>query len=282
MVATPYSGAATRRANYAMRPSVPGVNGDHFKPDPEPDPFNPQPATPDGQAGTVLAQDQPFHSGFSEPTLATDPRSQTHWYNGVAPMPSGVPTAARMQGQADGMLVDHADTNFVPDQYRLYQHATEGSLTEWIVGRPSQFAGATVPDGPLAGLANGANAYDQTNEANEVYSNGDPANVGRYRLGTALQVFGLYQNPIGKFGQDALLRPTTGLSPQFPTEKPQMRGTAPYTPNSTGTAHWAPAPPNQTPSMWGLPSETAMTDYAASSATDYMGGNSEFDDGGRL
>lgn len=277
MVATPYSGAATRAGHFAIRPSVPGVNGDHLKPDPEPDPFNPQPATPAGQAGTVLAQDAPFHSDYAQPSLAAQPI--THWYEGQPAVPSGVETASRMQAMQERMMLDHLDSNYIPDSVRLYQHATEGMVTDWVVGRPSQFAGAEVPDGPLAGLQNGTNAYDHTNQPNEVYGGADPANVGRYRLGTKTVMFGLYENPIGKFGQDATIRAITPLSPQFPVDKPAMTGTAPYTPNSTGTAHWAPAPHNQVPSLFGLPSETAMTDYAT--ATQAAPG-SEFSDGDRL
>ena len=51
MVATPYSGAATRTGHYAARPSVPGLNKDHLQPDPEPDIFNPVPDLPPNQAG---------------------------------------------------------------------------------------------------------------------------------------------------------------------------------------------------------------------------------------
>jgi hypothetical protein len=93
-------------------------------------------------------------------------------------------------------------------------------------------------------------------------------------------IFGLYDTPIGKFGQDALLRAYTGLYPAAPFEKEPMVDTAPYTPNSTGTAHWTPTVPNQQPSIFSLPSETAMTDYALTSDTSFV---SEFADrNGRL
>ena len=177
-------------------------------------------------------------------------------------------------------MVDHGEVNFAPDQYRLYQHASEGTSIEDWVARPSQFAGQTI-DGALGALANGRNAYDQTQAPNEVYA-GDPANVGRYRLGRQVRFFGLYQYPIGKFGQDANLRAYTGLSPAFPFVKDQMNETAaPYTPNSSGaSAYWSPAQSNQVPSLFALPSETAITDFATQTAAD--GSYSDFTDGDYL
>jgi hypothetical protein len=185
----------------------------------------------------------------------------SHWYNGQPAVPSGEPYGRAQQAMQERFMVDHSDTNYVPDGIRLYQHASEGQRNEFNIGRQSQFAGATIADGPLAALANGHNAYDQTNAPNEVYT-GDPANVGRYRLGVKTNIFGLYDSPIGKFGQDAMLHAYTGLQAAMPFDKPPMEYTAPYTPNSTGTAHWSPAAANQAPSMFSLPSETAMTDYA--------------------
>jgi len=158
------------------------------------------------------------------------------------------------------LIADHSAVNYVPDGIRLYQHYSEGMAAEWVVGRMPQNAGVD-PGEELAYLVNGTNSYDRTNQPNEVYQ-GDDANVGRYRLGRNSQVFGLYESPLGKFGQDALVHAYTGLIPAFPVDKPQMKDTAPYTPNSTGRARWFPAVPNQIPSNFALPSETTMTDYA--------------------
>ena len=267
MVASPYSGTAIRAAHYGVRPSVPGVNPDHLHPDPEPDPFNPVPDTPRNQTGTVWAYETEHAGPSNQPNLAQVPVS--HWFNGQPAVPSGEPYGRAQLAMQERMMADHSVTNYVPDSIRLYQHATEGQQNEFTVGRPSQYAGAAIPDGPLAGLANGHNSYDQTNAPNEVYT-GDDANVGRYRLGRKTNIFGLYENPIGKFGQDAILRAYTGLYPAFPFEKEPMDNTAPYTPNSTGTAHWSPAAANQAPSMFSLPSETALTDYAVANSADFV------------
>lgn len=279
-MADAYSGAAVRAAHFAVRPSVPGINADHTNPDPEPDPFNPQPIPPSDQAGTVWATAQDFAQISNQPNLAQVPVS--HWYDGQPPVQSGTgheftPQAQRLQAFQERMLVDHSDTNYVPDGVRLYQHATEGVMFDDFVGRLPRSAGQTIPDGPLAGLQYGRNSYDAVNQPNEVYS-GDDANVGRYRLGRKINQWGVYGNPIGKFGQDAWLRSYTGLYPQLPVDKPQMTNTAPGTPNSTGTAHWAPAPPNQVPSFFGLPSETAVTDY--SQAQQHFVSDFVDDDGG--
>jgi hypothetical protein len=272
VVASPYSGAAVRAGHFTRhRPSVAGVNSDHTSPDPEPDPFNPQPDVPSGQAGTVFTQANRAANPSGIPNLAQVP--VTHWYAGQASVPSGETYPRAQLAMQERMLVDHADTNYVPDGVRLYQHVTEGQENEFQVGRPPLMAGASIPDGPLAGLGNGRNAYDQTNAPNEVYGSGGESNVGRYRLGVKTNVRGLYDNPIGKFGQDATIHAYTGLTPQFPTDKPQMTLTAPYTPNSTGTTHWAPAPAYQTPSLFTIPSETAITDFGTADAT-----GSEFTD----
>lgn len=272
MVASPYTGAALRTGHYSSRPPVAGVNVDHTTPDPEPDPFNPVPDMPANQAGTVWGY-EPEHAGLSnQPNLAQVP--VTHWYQGQPAVPSGVPYGTAQQAMQERMMTDHAEVMYVPDGIRLYLHATEGMRAEFNVGRPSQFAGETIPDGPLAGLANGHNAYDQTNAPNEVYT-GDAANVGRYRLGVKTNLFGLYENPIGKFGQDALLHSYTGLHPQMPVTRDRMPFTAPYTASSSGTDHWSPAAPHQRPSLFSLPSETAMTDYSVVENSDFV---SDFED----
>lgn len=258
MVDSPYTGAAIRAGHYRVRPSVPGVNTDHTTPDPEPDPFNPVPTTPDAQGGTVWGYERPSAGPSNQPNFAQVP--VRHWWNGQPAVPSGEPYGRAQQAMQERMMLDHSHVSYVADSIRLYQHQSEGQHNEWTIGRPSQFAGAEIPDGPLRALGNGHNAYDQTNSPNEVYS-GDPANVGRYRLGTKSNIFGLYESPLGKFGQDAILHSYTGLIPALPQEKAPMTNTAPYTPNSTGTAHWFPTVPYQRPSLFSLPSETAITDY---------------------
>lgn len=271
----PYSGYTSRAAHFSSRPSVPGVNADHLHPDPEPDPFNPQPVPPANQAGTVWSIDHPTHTGHTQEALIT--QGISHWYAGQAPVSSGVSTNNRMQAMQERMMVDHEDSNYIPDSIRLYQHFSEGFANLFTIGRPAQNANED-PGVNLQYLVNGTNSYDHTNEANEVYA-GAPENVGRYRLGLLLQYFGLYQNPLGKFGQDASLRAYTGLTPALPYDKAQMKNTAPYTPNSTGTAHWFPTTPTQVPSMFALPAETSLTDFATAAGT-LGGGNSDFEDRG--
>jgi len=280
MVNTPYSGAVIRAAHYDYRPPVPGIAPDHFTGTVDPDPFNPVPDTPAGQNGTVWQvssdEESAGPSGFR--SLAEIPVD--HWAGGEPSVQSGVPYGVGQQAMQDRLMEDHSVVNYVPDQYRLYQHATEGAYIGDWVGRASQFAGQAI-DGVLGALANGRNAYDQTNAPTEVYS-GDDANVARYRLGRQFRFFGSYQFPIGKFGQDATLRAYTGLTPQFPADKHQFNEyAAPYTPNSSGaSAYWFPAQSNQIPSLFGLPSETAMTDFASHTADD--GTNTDFPEGDYL
>lgn len=270
-----YSGAVTRAARFGVRPAPPGVAADHTRPSPEPDPFNPVPDVPPAQEATVWAAPAEFAQQSNQPNLAQVPVS--HWYDGRAAVPTNVPRDVRMDAMAARMMADHSDVRYVPDGIRLYQHVSEGQANEFVVGRTSAYAGVD-PGEPLKYLVMGTNAYDATNQPNEVYQ-GDVANVGRYRLGVKTNVWGLYQNPLGKFGQDANLRAYTGLYPEFPVDKPRRMGTAPYTPNSAGTDHWAPAQPNQVPSAFALPSETAMTDFVTAGGG---GGGSDFDNRGRL
>jgi hypothetical protein len=259
MVDLPYSGAATRAAHFATANDVaPGISKDHTTGATEPDPFNPQPDVPADQAGTVWGTDPANPGQSNQPNLAQVPVN--HWFDGQAAVPSGEEYARAQLAMQERMMWDHSQTNYVPDSVRLYQHFSEGQENDFIIGRLPVAAGATIPDGPLAGLQNGRNSYDAINQPNEVYS-GDAANVGRYRLGVKTNVFGVYSNPIGKFGQDALLHAYTGLTPQFPNAKAPMTDTAPYTPNSTGTTTWAPAVSQQDPSLFALPSETQMTDF---------------------
>lgn len=270
---TPYSGTAVRNGHFASKPPVPGLNKDHFTPDPEPDPFNPVPTPSHSQTGSILTSDTEIAGQSNQPNLASVPI--THWYDGQAPVPTGEPYGRAQQAMQERMMVDHSDTNYVPDSYRRYTHYSQGQNNQFVVGRLPQNAGVD-PGENLQYLVNGTNSYDHTNQPNEVYA-GDPANVGRYRLGTDTKVFGLYQNPIGKFGQDAQLHSYTGLTPALPQAKPAMKDTAPYTPNSTGTHHWIPAPFAQIPSLFGLPSETVMTDVAT--VNDFADSGGEYTDG---
>ncbi len=272
---SPYSGTAVRNAHFSSRPPAPGLNKDHFTPDPEPDPFNPVPTPDHSYTDSILTVREEEGPQSDYPTLATQPFH--HTYDGQLSVPSGEPYGRAQQAMQERMMVDHADSNYVPDEYRRYLHATQGQNNQYVVGRMPQNAG--VDPGPdLQYLVNGQNSYDHTNQPNEVYA-GDPANVGRYRLGYDTKIFGLYQNPMGKFGQDAQLHSYTGQVPQLPQAKPQMTDISPHTWPSTGTAHWAPAPANQTPSLFSLPSETSMTD--ATIANDFAdgAGGSEYTDG---
>lgn len=265
-MATSYSGAviAAAQGRFRSRPPVAGVNSDHTHPDPEPDPFNPAPdVAKNAVPGTIWGYEEYGAGQSGQPNLAQVPVS--HWFPGLPAVPSNVPYGRGQQEMQNRMMVDHMPSAYVPDSVRLYQHATEGVEAQWIIGRMPRDSGATIPDGPLAGLQNGRNGYDAVNQPNEVYA-GDAANVGRYRLGVKTNLFGLYENPAGKFGQDALLHAYTGLQPAFPTEKPRLENSAPYTPNSVGASYWFPAQPNQVPSLFGLPSETALTDFGVASA----------------
>jgi hypothetical protein len=255
---TAYTGYLTRMAHYsAPRDTAPGVNPEHTHPEPDPDIFDPRPAATPDQGGDVW---NPTENGF---TSGDQVQPVRHWYNGQLAVPTNVPYGTAQQAMQDRMMVDHSDTNFRPDGIRLYQHATEGETIDYEPGRMPWNAGQTLPE-DVQYLANGDNSYDQINQPNEVYG-GDPANVGRYRLGARWAMFGLYENPHGKFGQDANLRAYTGLTPQFPDTKTQHnQDAAPYTPNSSGTATWV-LPQFQVPRLFSLPSETSLTDYTVAS-----------------
>jgi hypothetical protein len=58
-----------------------------------------------------------------------------------------------------------------------------------------------------------------------------------------------------------------------------MTDTAPYVPNSTGTHTWVPAPFAQIPSLFGLPSETEMTDHTTLTVGEFADAGGEFTDG---
>jgi len=276
MVDTPYSGTAVRQGHFASKPSVAGINPQHFHPAPTVDLFNPAIDTPAGQAGDVWGMtDNDFLGSSGYPNLAQVPVE--HWFAGAPAVPSGVPYGQAQQAMQDRMMLDHAQSNYVPDSVRHYVHATQGQVRAYEVGRMPNGADIDLSGSEAGYLANGKNGYAQTNQPNEVYA-GDEANVGRYRLGYNYRAYGTYDNPLGKFGQDALLRAYTGLYPAFPQDK--APGTAPYNPSSHGTTLTPPAVPFQAPSNFALPEESQMTDFAVmaqvAGAADFYDSASEF------
>lgn len=267
MVAKAYSGFAVQAAHFDFRPPPPGLAADHMTGAVEPDPFNPVPDTPPGQEGTIwndLQDDEASQSG--QPNLAAVPVS--HWFPGQHAVPSGVPYGTAQQAMQERMMEDHSVVNYVHDSIRLYQHVSEGQANEFVEGR-APIARGTVLPADAQFLANGRNSFDQINQPNEVYGSGGESNVGNYRLGVKTNVWGLYESPLGKFGQDALLHAYTGLTPQFPADRNQMNEiAAPYTPNSSGAnGFWGPASSWQAVSLFGVPSETSITDYSTQAAS---------------
>lgn len=268
-----YEGALTRSAHFAYRPPVPGVNPEHEKPAPDPDPFSPPPPGADPgapRADVWQPSELPVHTA-----MQVGPRPHTTPLQ--PPVPSNVHQDQADRAATARMLANHSVVDYRPDRYPNYKHADEGRAIEWYTGRPSRDAGITV--GPEAEfLVMGRNAFDQTNHANPDVYGGDPANAGRYRLQANQQYFGLYRFWT-KQGQDAWLRAYTGLHPQMPVDKPRVPDSAPYTPNSSGTTRWN-LPQWQTPSVFALPSETSLTDYEQATAAPAAAGG--FDDGGRM
>lgn len=265
MAELPYSGALMRAAHFAYRPPVPGVNPEHEKPDPDPDPFQPdhgdvQPAAFD----MFQPEDMSVHTEMQD-------RPVSHWGFLQAPVPSNVQSEVAGIAATARMLVNHACVDYRPEQYPVYRHADQGRSIEETVGRPSAYAGENVTE-DMAYLVMGKNAYDATNKPNEVYG-GDSPNVGRYRLGLTRTDFGRYEFHM-KQGQDAQLRAYTGLEPAFPVDKPIIENAAPYTPNTSGSSYITPA--FQVPSMFAVPSETALTDFEATGSTGYWAGDSGF------
>ena len=267
---TAYSGYLIRKGHYSLPGDVaPGVNAEHTHPSPDPDIFDPQPNVPASQSGDVW---NPTEEHFASPN---SPERVAHWFNGTPAVPSSMASyGAGQQLMQDRMMDDHCISHYEPDSVRLYQHATEGVSIGWETGRAPQHAGESVGESEQY-LMMGRNSYDATNQPNEVYS----ADQGRYRLGTRIAMFGLYENPIGKFGQDASLRAYTGLTPQFPSDKTQMtENAAPYTPNSSGTATWT-LPSFQVPRLFALQSETSMTDYTVTTQDAAVSSDFATDDG---
>jgi hypothetical protein len=271
MADTPYTGALMRSAHFAFRPPVPGINPEHEHPQAEPDPFDPKPegAGVPAPGDVWQPQDLPVHTEWVVGPRPHDTPLQP-------PVPSNVHQDQANNATTARMLANHSREEYRPDRYPPYKHASQGATVDWYTGRMPRDAGITVGE-EAAFLVMGKNAFDQTNAPNEVYT-GAPANVGRYRVQDNQQQFGEYTFWT-KQGQDAYLRAYEDLSPQFPADKPRVPDSAPYTPNSSGTTTWLQSQ-WQVPSLFGLPSETATTDYQlAATAPDASGG---FDDGGRL
>lgn len=266
MANLPYSGAFGRSAHYAFRPPVPGINPEHEHPDPDPDPFQPVP-----QGVTPAPYDI-----FEDPEVAAHTEMQQrpvdHWAHLQPPVPTNVVGEVAGIAATVRMVANHAQVDYRPEQYPRYKHADQGRTFDFVRGREPWQAGESVPD-EVAYLVMGTNAYDRTNQPNEVYG-GDAANVGRYRLGMATVDFGRYELP-QKQGQDAELRAYSGLYPELPVDKPRIEGSAPYTPNSRGTDRFV-TPAFQVPSMFALPGETSSTDYEASTSSDYWSGGAGF------
>jgi hypothetical protein len=266
-----YTGALTRSAHYSFRPPVPGINPDHEHPHAEPDPFSPVPdSAGQGIGGTVWQPgDLPVHTDM---VVAARP----HTTPLQPPVPSNVHQAQANLAATSRMLANHSRVEYRPDTVPVYRHATQGRTLDYVPGRMPLEAGITVPDN-ASYLVAGKNAFDYTNPANEVYA-GDGANVGRYRLGVAIEDFGRYEYHT-KQGQDAVLRAYVGLEPTFPADKPRVPNSAPQTPNSAGTTTWLQSQ-WQVPSLFAVPSETAGTDFLSANVPAADGGG--FDDGGRL
>lgn len=263
-----YTGALARAAHFAFRPPVPGINPEHEKPDPDPDPFQPV------QEGVQQAPYDVFQGEDISAHTEMQQRPFSHWGYLQDPVPSAVPGETAGIAATSRMLANHAQVDYRPDAYPVYRHGDQGRSIEYIRGREPWQAGESVSE-EMAYLVMGNNAYDQTNAPNEVYG-GDPTNVGRYRLGAVFADFGQYEFS-QKQGQDAELRAYTGLVPALPVDKPRIENSAPYTPNSSGTTRFL-TPAFNIPSMFGLPSETASTDYEAAVTAQYWEGSAFLDE----
>lgn len=266
-----YAGALTRSAHISFRPPVPGISATHEHPVQTPDPFSPvPPSAGQGIGGTVWQPgDLPVHTEMRVAPRPHDTPLQP-------PVPSNVHRSQADLAATSRMLANHSVVDYRPDTIPVYRHATQGRTLDYVAGRMPVEAGITVPES-AAYLTAGRNAFDATNGTTVVYSGGG-ADTGRYRTGVRVEDFGRYEFHTRQ-GQDAWLRAYVGLEPQFPVDKPRVPDSAPYTPNSSGTTTWLQSQ-WQTPSLFGLPSETAGTDFLSASAPAAAGG--AFDDGGRL
>jgi hypothetical protein len=273
---TAYSGYLGRAAHFAMRPPAPGVAADHGPQaanEPE-DIFQPQPDTPDAQSIDIW---QPQSSPPQGP-IPFQPIA--HWTDLAPPVPSNINSWSSGQTATERMLANHSIESPHLDQYPLYHHGDEGESIEWDEGRGSMESGETITE-DMQYLVAGRNAYDYTNQPNEVYS-AETSGGGRYRLGLNTQRFGIY--PFWTLqGQEPMMRAYTGLVPWMPVDKPRVADSAPYTPNSSGTTTWE-QPAFRTPSMFTLPAETSVTDYEITQSGGLGAGTpSDFvDDTGRL
>lgn len=272
MATTPYSGALVRSAHFAFRPPVPGINPDHEHPAAEPDPFDP---VPEGAGGGVSGDVwQPAELPVHTP-MVVGPRPHTTPLQ--PPVPSNVHSFQSDQAATARMLANHSVVDYRPNLYPPYKSADQGATVDWYAGRMPRDAGITVGD-DASFLVAGKNAFDFTNPDNSAVYGGDAPNVGRYRLQNNQQQFGEYRFWT-KQGQDGWLRAYEGLQPTFPADKPRVPDSAPYTPNSSGTTTWLQSQ-WQVPSLFGLPSETATTDYQMAAAAPEA--STQFDDGGRM
>lgn len=273
MTTQTYTGALRRSAHFAFRPPVPGVDPEHEHPNPEPDPFSPKPdgaQPPAAGANVWQPAELPVHTD-----MVVGPRPHTTPLQ--PPVPSNVHLEQSERAATARMIANHSVVEYRPDRYPTYKHASQGVTIDWYAGRMPRDAGITVGT-EAEFLVMGKNAFDQTNGVKPDVYTGDEPNVGRYRVGANQQQFGQYVFS-QKQGQDGYLRAYTGLSPQTPVAKPRVPDSAPYTPNSSGTTTWT-LSQWQAPSLFGLPSETSITDYSVASGNtvDVSG----FDDGGRL
>jgi hypothetical protein len=272
---TAYTGYLGRTAHFGARPPVPGVSSSHGSTDPagENDLFQPMPETPDNQANEVWEPQETAPQG-PVPYMPI-----SHWTDLQPPVPTNVHVEEAGWITTDRMIANHSQEAPHLNQYPVYAAATQGYGVEWEQGQGSMESGETI-DPSLQYLVAGRNAYDYTNQPNEVYS-AEETGGSRYRLGLGTKLFGLYEFWT-KQGQDADMRAYTGLVPWLPVDKERVPDSAPYTPNSSGTTTWV-MPAERSVSQWTLPSETNITDYQVSTEPDDTDANSDyFEDDGRL
>lgn len=269
---TPLSGYLGRVAHFGLNTPVQGVSDAHLTQTETGDIFNPTPETPAQQEGDVWL---PRDVSVMGP-IPFDPFS--HWADLEDPVPLNVHLFESNTAATDRMVANHSvDDPHLDNRLIPYKVDGQGRSIEFYDGRAPWQGGETVAD-DMAFLVMGRNAFDQTQQPNEVYS-GDSPNVGRYRLGQRIDMFGMLEFWT-KQGQDADLRAYTGLVPYSPVDKDRVPNSAPYTPNSSGTTTWV-MPQFRDPSLFSLPSETASTDYTVQVSSDQTTGDFQ-DDGGRM
>lgn len=254
-----YTGALAAAAHFPSYTSVPGVSGGHIQRVSAPDPFSPEPANVQATTEDVWQpEDVSTHT-----EMMVEPVS--HWADLQRPVPSNVEGPDDDVAATARMLANHQVVQYRPNKYVPYKHADQGRHIAYVDGRRPQ-------EPSVEAFLMGRNSYDATNAPSEVYG-GD-----RYRLGTWIEDFGLYEYWT-KQGQDGWLRAYTGLEPQMPVTKERIADSAPYTPNSSGTATWT-LPQWQRPSLFSLPSETSMSDYELAAQGEPA--PSDFYDDGRM